>query len=145
MNILKFKLHEFVEISNNAGIDFSQYTHNCGARDFVEETVETHWLTEEKIRHYKFEDFYLNESNFEIYPYYVLTLMEKSYLMYKEGENNDIFIWVAYTEEKFRGKGHITNLLKELKHQNPEKVITTHTFNENLMRACRNVGVQLFK
>jgi GNAT superfamily N-acetyltransferase len=145
MNILKLKLYEFVEIADNANIDFAKYTYNCCARDFVEETVETHWLTEEQITHYKFEDFYLNESNFEIYPFHVLTFLAKSYLMYKEGENNDIFIWVAYTEEKYRGKGYITNLLRELKHQNPEKLITTHTFNESLIRACRNVGVQLLR
>lgn len=132
MNILKYKLYEFIAISENARIDFAKKSNDCigSGNHFIDVTVE-YDLNETPVRSYKFKEFYLGENDQGIYSYYVLAIPGKSYLMYEEEESSNIFIWVAYTEEKFRGKGYITQLLKELKHQNPEKIITTDTYNEN--------------
>ena len=137
-------LIEFIEISKNNNINFPRYTYKCGATAFIERCTEQDLKSYKSIYLYKFKSFYLNCANFSFYPYQVLFIPEKSYLMYEELKNN-INIWVCYTELDCRSKGRMTLLLKHLMNTNPDKKIIIDSNNESLRRVCKEIGIGLFK
>jgi|GEM_PF-1415244 len=136
-----YKLYEFISVADRDNIEFARYTYYCSARKFVIETVDHHPITEAQIRSYEFADFYLAPNQFSTYNYHVLAILGKSYLMYEISD--EIFIWVCYTEEGYREKGHASNLLSRLKETNPEKIIKTDTYNKSLEKICMRLGIQL--
>jgi len=102
------RLIDFIEANKNSHIDFAQHTYKCGATDFVDQSYDFDPRVNKSVWSYKFKDLYLKPKSFEHYPYFVISIPEKSYLMYKL--NSEIFVWVCYTEEQHRGKGYMTDV-----------------------------------
>lgn len=139
-------LIDFVELSKQNGIDFPKYAYKCGASKFIIHDTELDWETERYIHTDSFKQFYLEENNFSYYPvfpYSVLSIPQKSYLMYVIKE--EILIWVCYTEESCRNKGYMTKLLKHLKSTYPDKKITIDTSDSRLRSSSEKIGIVLFE
>ena len=127
--------------------DFAEYTYDCDATGFIDNETDIDWKTDKATRTYKFKSFYLNYNNFSYYPsypYQVLSISDKSYLMYEVEEEEGIFIWVCYTEPKYRNNGYMSKLLKHLTDIYPDIKITIHTFNQSLRNSSSKVGIELF-
>lgn len=134
-------LIEFVKSNAN----FAEYTYDCGATDFINHETDIDFTTDKFTHIYTFKEFYLNPENFSYYPsypYQVLSISEKAYLMYKIEE--EIFIWVCYTELEYRNQGYMKKLLKHLKSMFPEQKIVLDTFNEHLRNTAQKIGIGLF-
>ncbi|MCW8924503.1 MAG: hypothetical protein OQK69_12905 [Gammaproteobacteria bacterium] len=141
--ITRGRLVDFIEANQGKDIDFAKYTYKCGATDFVDQSYDFDSRINKSVWSYKFKEFYLNPYGFEFYPYFVISIPGKSYVMYEL--NSEITVWVCYTEEQDRGKGHMTELLMFLKRKHPDKQITVDTFNETLRKLCLNIGINLFE
>jgi hypothetical protein len=140
--IAHLRLLDFVEASKTSDFDFAQYTYDCGATKFVDQSYEFDSEKNKSIWTYEFVGFYLNPENFEFYPYFVVSFPGKSYLLYEIAD--EILVWVCFTKENHRGRGYMTELLKHLKGLYPEMQITVDTFNESLRKLCINNGINLF-
>jgi len=134
------KLFNFIPISLNGNIDFAKITYECGAYDFVDMETGYEVGTDKITRSYSFQEFYVKESPYSDYNYFVLYILGKSYVMYEIEEDN-ISIWVCYTEEEEREKGYITLLLSKLTELFPNKNIVGDTFNEDLIKILRSLNI----
>lgn len=143
--IQHLKLHVFIEEAHKNNINFAEITYNCSARDFIDMTVD--FIGHENKHNYTFQEFYTNATYGENLSYYVLGLMGKSYIFYevKDDVEDEVTIWVCYTEKEHRKSGYITLLLKDLVSRYPNKKIVVDTFNEELQKTCRNLGIILFR
>lgn len=137
------RLVDFIEADKNSHIDFAQHTYKCGATGFVDQSYDFDPQVNKSVWSYKFKDLYLKPEKFEYYPYFIISIPEKSYLMYEL--NSEIFVWVCYTEEHHRGKDYMAALLNFLINKYPEKEITVDTFNESLRELCIDIGINLFQ
>jgi GNAT superfamily N-acetyltransferase len=138
------RLIHFVEIAEKNNIDFAKITYNCGARNFVDITDEVDYgHIDIAIRTYKFKECYTDIRFIEFMPYWILSLYNRSYLMYEL--HDTITIWVCYTEEEYRGKGYIKQILKSLIEKYPNMDITIDTYNESLCNICKSLGIVLFR
>jgi hypothetical protein len=137
-------LIDFIEIAKKYNFDFARCTYDCHAEMFIEQpTRDFDRAARKYIKTYKFKEHFLKQENFASYPYYVLSISEKSYLMFEL--HKEIMIWVCYTEENHRRNGYMFNLLKEVKVRYTTKKITIDTADKSLRRSCLNIGINLLK
>ena len=132
----------FIEANKDSQIDFAQYTYECGATDFVDQSYDFDPRVNKSVWSYKFNEFYLKLENIGYCQNFVIFIPEKAYLMYEL--TDDIFVWVCYTEESHRGKGYMTELLSYLKSKYTNKRVTVDTYNESLRELCIKTGINLF-
>jgi len=137
------RLPDFVEANKSSGFDFAQYTYDCGATSFVDKSREFHREKNKSIWIYRFNEYYLNPKNFHVYPYFVIAVPEKSYLMYEIGD--EISVWVCYTEKNHRKHGYMKELLKYIKDKYRDKLIIVDTYNESLRKLCIDNGLSILE
>ncbi|BCE00955.1 hypothetical protein [Marinicellulosiphila megalodicopiae] len=141
MNVdIKFdNLNDF--LLDNKCVDFACYTYESGYRQCVsKENFFDEKLLESKVK-YTFKSDFMNPI---LFPYYVLYIPSKAYLMF-ERNSETIMVWVCYTEEGSRKNGYMTTLLKKLKLLNPIKVIKIETNSKFLREFCPSIGIKLIK
>lgn len=141
-DIQHHSLTEFIPIAESMGIDFPQYAYVCGATKFIEHIRELNQNSWEFVPHYRFKEEYIESGIFSHLPLYVLWLPNISYLLYDK--YSEISIWVCYTEETHRKKGHMRTLLEELKKMYEGRKIVIDTYNPTLRRYSEEVGFELF-
>lgn len=141
--IEEYRLQEFISLAAEREIDFAEYTHKCGATDFVDSSYGYDSSIGKSVFSYQFKDFYTNPRFSSVSPYFVLALMGISYLLYEVSD--EIMIWVCYTEKDCRGQGNITTLLKHLKGSFPESDIVIDTYNESLRGICNQLSFRTFR
>ena len=127
-------------------LNFAECAYDCDASEFVEEEVVTDPVTYKSNHIYRFKSFYLDHMNFSeypLYPYQVLFIKNKAYLMYEISEI--IFIWVCYSEPNYRNRGLMSLLIKHLKSIYPNKQIQIDTFNKSLQKISKAAGIKLFR
>lgn len=134
-------LNDFIHYAMKSNIDFAKITYACCAYDFVDKR--RYRNNGEEIEIYKFKEICYDTAYLKVFPRYVLSIGDRSYLMYELQE--EITVWVCYTDEKHRRRGYMTRLLKSLIQMYPNTKITVDTFNESLRKICKSLGIALFR
>jgi len=127
--ITKETLYEFLLKNDNSY--YAQIMRECGCISFVDKYPNEDYTGHNYIFKRGFVDSYSKEFN-------ILFIENKSYLIYKT-EENQILVWVCYTEEKYRRRKYMLKLLEKLSDINPDYNILVDTFNEGLMKLCNKI------
>jgi hypothetical protein len=134
-------LVEFIDIAEENNIDFAKITYCCGAHSFVDYEVD--FGPEGTTYHYRFKNHIFDCFDSKYFPYYVMSIKNKAYIMYEL--QKAITVWVCYTEEDHRNSGLITSLLNNLLEMYPGKNIEMDTYSESLRKVCNDLGIPIMK
>ena len=137
-SIKKLSLREFIPIAMEIGVNFAEITYKCSAFGFIDSTTDYSGNEIKLIKSFKHK--YLKEPQPWESRYFVLALMNKSYVMYEELEDK-ILIWVGYTHKSARKQGYISQILKHLTELYQDRQIIGDTFDQSLIKIFESLGI----
>ncbi|EJD6044945.1 hypothetical protein M0J40_RS20225 [Providencia rettgeri] len=140
--INRYHFSDFLLEAEKNQIDFGLYLIESNASKFCKVKSQFDLDDNQKIW-FEVKEIYKTKQKY--LPYYVISIIKKSYILYEINfEANRIILWACYTEKKHRNHGYMVQLLKYLKCFHKDMDILVDTENQFLIKICEKLKIEKF-
>jgi len=129
IHIVTKNLYEFLLENNHS--HYAEIMWECGCVEFIDKQLNDDYTGYDYTFRGGFVDGLSKKFN-------ILYIESKSYIIY-EVEEKKIVTWVCYTEEQYKRKSYMLQLLKKLSDKYTKHDIPIDTYNEGLMQLCNKI------